>query len=224
MSMQELPPGMLPATGRFRYRSQSGGMYDLGVSHAKFILWKNFEQGHDAEGVQLNLMIATHPVEIADESGDPDLGYQLEPALTVEWLTIDESVFASRDRGALDGYRHDFDWDKEPDALEAPAAIQDGSYGSTETLSLALRFVAPDRYQLQAVAEDEFGRRCEIDAELPLFQIGASNFSMSQPPAIEAWLKRYFDLSDLDVAWRTVGPMTNQWQNLYASFKETEGE
>lgn len=194
------------------------------MSHAKFVLWKSFENGQETEGVQLDIMIAAQSREIPDESGDADMAYLLAPALTTEWLQIDERQFASRDRAALDGVTVDFDWRKMPDVLEAPAAIQEGSYGSTDVLKLALSHVAPDRYRLQVQATDEFGRSCEIDADLPLFEIGASNFSMSQPQAIEDWVERHFERDGLHVEWRTVGPMTNQWQNLYAAFKEAGDE
>lgn len=224
MAQDMLPPGMVPASGRFRYVSGEFGQLDFEVSHAKFILWKNFEQEQEAEGVHLNLMIATRAQEIPDENADEDMAYLLEPALTVEWLTIRESDLASRDKGALDGVTVDFDWDKTPDALEAPAAIYEGSYGSTGLMQLKLAYAAPDRYRLQVQATDEFGRRCEIDAELPMFRIGASNFSMSRPQAVEEWVDRHFERDALQVDWRTVGPMTNQWQNLYASFKETGDE
>lgn len=219
-----LPPGMVPATGRFRYESKEFGQVDFEVSHAKFILWKNFQEEQAAEGVQLNIMIAAQSREIPDESGDADMAYLLAPALTTEWLQIDERQFVSRDRAALDGVTVDFDYDRTPDVPEAPAAIQEGSYGSTDVLKLSLSHVPPDRYRLQVQAKDEFGRTCEIDADLPLFEIGASNFSMSRPQAVEDWVDRHFARDGLHVEWRTVGPMTNQWQNLYAAFRETGDE
>ncbi len=224
MSDGSLPPGMVPASGRFRYEAAEFGRLDFEVSHAKFILWKNFEDEQETEGVQLNIMVAARAQEIPDESGDADMAYLLEPALTVEWLTIREADLASRDRAALDSVTVDFDWDRTPDVPEAPAAIQEGSFGSTDVLKLSLSHVPPDRYRLQVQARDEFGRACEIDADLPLFEIGASNFSISRPRAVEDWVDRHFERDDLHVEWRTVGPMTNQWQNLYASFKETGNE
>ncbi|QFT97516.1 hypothetical protein FIU85_09400 [Roseovarius sp. THAF8] len=224
MSDGTLPPGMVPASGRFRFESKEFGRLDFEVSHAKFVLWKSFENGQETEGVQLDIMIAAQSREIPDESGDADMAYLLAPALTTEWLQIDERQFASRDRAALDGVTVDFDSDRSPDVLEAPAAIQEGSYGSTDVLKLALNHVPPDRYRLQVQATDEFGRSCEIDADLPLFEIGASNFSMSRPQAVEDWVERHFERDGLHVEWRTVGPMTNQWQNLYAAFKETGDE
>lgn len=224
MSDGTLPPGMVPASGRFRFESREFGRLDFEVSHAKFVLWKNFEDGQEAEGVQLDVMIAAQSREIPDESDDADMAYLLAPALTTEWLKIDECQFASRGRAALNGVTVDFDWRKMPDVLEAPAAIQEGSYGSTDVLKLALSLVPPDRYRLQVQAADEFGRSCEIDADLPLFEIGASDFSMSRPQTVEDWVDRHFERDDLHVEWRTVGPMTNQWQTLYAAFKETSDE
>jgi hypothetical protein len=219
-----LPPGMVPASGRFRFESEEFGRLDFEVSHAKFVLWKSFENGQETEGVQLDIMIAAQSREIPDESGDGDMAYLLAPALTTEWLRIDERRFASRDRAALDGVTVDFDYDRTPDVPEAPAAIYEGSYGTTDVLKVSLSHVPPERYRLQVQAKDEFGRSCEIDADLPLFEIGASNFSMSRPQAVEDWVERHFERDSLRVEWRTVGPMTNQWQNLYAAFKETGDE
>lgn len=209
-----LPPGMAPAAGRFRYFAPTLGPVDLDISHCQFNLWKNMRADDPASTVALNIMIAARDHEVAIE----DDIHSIAPALTVEWLDISTDQLTSRDRRALDGYQLDY---REPhdDWVERPAALYEGSYGGTHLLTLALRFVAPDRYHLSATAEDEFDRRCEIEADLPLFTLGGSDFGPDPNPAVEAWLDRTFDRDTLDLEWQSKGS-SDPWQVLHAQFKE----
>ena len=93
--------------------------------------------------------------------------------------------------------------------------------GGKVELDLSLRLAAPDRYALEAGARDEFGLSCRIVATLPLFTIGASDFTLERSKAIGAWLDRTFDRDRLDVEWRQAGPASRPWRILEARFRGT---
>jgi len=206
---------MAPASGRFRYHSEEYGKVDLAISHCQFNLWKNMRADDPAETVALNIMIAAEDREIPFE----DDSYLIAPALTVEWLDISTGDLSSRDRSALDGYKLDYQEPRD-DWNERPAALYEGSYGGTHRLNMALQFTAPDRYRLSLRARDEFDRSCEIEADLPLFTIGGSDFEPLPNPAVEAWVEKYFDRDGLRLEWQRKGSDANHWQVLHASFKE----
>ena len=61
MSERDLPAGMVPASGAFRYEADEFGIVELEVSHAQFTLWKTFRGAEEEPGVQLNIMVASLP-------------------------------------------------------------------------------------------------------------------------------------------------------------------
>ena len=66
---RDLPPGMVPLSGRFRYRSAETGAVDLAISHGQFSLWKNFQAGQPQDGVALNILIAGGGVDQCGKTG-----------------------------------------------------------------------------------------------------------------------------------------------------------
>ncbi|MEM1298289.1 MAG: hypothetical protein AAGH68_03340 [Pseudomonadota bacterium] len=211
-----LPPGMTAANGTFLYGEEEFGQVDMTVSHAEFSLYCDLE---NPGMLDLNLMIAATPQEAAIPE-DPEEMHLLDPAITVQWLTISADRLNGRALDALDGFSERF---KATGALDEqpPAAIECGFYGMVTEMDLGLAR-RDGCYRLALRATDEMDRKVDIDALIAPFDVSIRAEDGTSDPAAEAWLATHFDTDLMDRGWQVRGSGDHTWQVLEARFKETK--